>query len=76
MASEDGESRPTRGSVGNDGTLRIWDPGEGKLLQTLTGHEGSIDALGVSPDGKLLVTGGRDKTVRVWVIGRHGRKPR
>jgi RNA polymerase sigma factor (sigma-70 family) len=36
----------------------------GKLLA----HEGSVFACGYSPDGKLLATGGQDKTVSVWEL--------
>jgi hypothetical protein len=31
-------------------------------------HEESIGAVGFSPDGKLLATGGHDRTVRIWRI--------
>lgn len=30
------------------------------------GHEGAVYALATSQDGKFLVTGGRDRTVRLW----------
>jgi WD40 repeat protein len=30
------------------------------------GHEGAVYALATSPDGKYLLTGGRDRTVRLW----------
>ncbi len=32
----------------------------------IKGHEGSVNSAGFSPDGKLIVTGGADKTARVW----------
>jgi hypothetical protein len=31
-------------------------------------HEEAIGAVGFSPDGKLLATGGHDRTVRIWRI--------
>jgi WD40 repeat protein len=37
-------------------------------LREFAGHTGTIGALAVIPDGSLLVTGGDDKTVRVWEV--------
>lgn len=31
-----------------------------------TGHSGSIHALAISPDGKWLVSGGQDSTLKIW----------
>jgi len=38
------------------------------LEQTLNGHLGSIRALKFSPDGKLLISGSYDKTIKQWSI--------
>lgn len=35
---------------------------------TLQGHEGEITCLTSSPDGTLLVSGGRDHTIRLWSL--------
>lgn len=32
----------------------------------LRGHDGSVNCVCFSPDGKLLATGGRDQTIRLW----------
>jgi len=46
-------------------TASLTPPG-GPLLRTLTGHDGSVNAVAVSADGRRAVSGGYDKTVRVW----------
>lgn len=44
----------------------IWDVSSGKVVQSLTGHNGIIQDLAFSPDGKLLATVGTDSTIRLW----------
>ena len=44
-------------------------PGSGTAVRSYVGHSDKLNALGATPDGKLLVTGGNDKTVRVWEVG-------
>jgi hypothetical protein len=36
------------------------------LLTTLTGHKGVVLSVGFSPDGARLVSGGADRTLRLW----------
>ena len=37
-----------------------------ELEMTLTGHEGWVWAVGVTPDGQRAISGGADGTLRVW----------
>ncbi len=46
--------------------LTLWDVAAGTNLSTCEGHEQSIGAAALSPDGKTLVSSGLDKTLRVW----------
>jgi hypothetical protein len=43
---------------------------------TFAGHNGPVQAMAVSPDGKYLLTGGADETVRLWDVaaGRETRR--
>ncbi|MBD2665947.1 WD40 repeat domain-containing protein [Richelia sinica] len=36
------------------------------LLHSLTGHSHVVNSLAISADAKILVSGSRDKTVRIW----------
>jgi eukaryotic-like serine/threonine-protein kinase len=49
---------------GND--IQVWDVSSCKELMTLSGHERGIESISYSPDGTKIVSGGKDKTVRVW----------
>ncbi|MBR8837823.1 MAG: WD40 repeat domain-containing protein [Stigonema ocellatum SAG 48.90 = DSM 106950] len=39
-----------------------------QLLQSFTGHSHVVRSLAVSADGKILVSGSRDKTIKIWQL--------
>jgi hypothetical protein len=44
----------------------VWDAQSGQDLLTLKGHTGWVISVSYSPDGKRIVSGSGDKTVKVW----------
>ena len=55
---------------GKSGIIYLWDLNHSKKPRTFTGHTAIIWALAFSPDGKRLVSGSNDKTVRLWNVER------
>jgi WD40 repeat protein len=51
-----------------DGTILLLDSSTGEILNTLTGHTGSITALTFTADGLYLVSGSVDGTVGFWGV--------
>lgn len=50
----------------HDGTLRIWDLSDGRVLAEVAAHPGMIAALQYSPDGQHVVTTGALGAIRIW----------
>jgi guanine nucleotide-binding protein subunit beta-2-like 1 protein len=53
-------------TVGWDGYLKIWNNQSFSIKDSLRVHDGTIEALTVSPRGNFIVTGGKDMKVRVF----------
>ncbi len=52
-------------TAGRDGVVRVWNLA-GKDEGALFGHVGRVTGLGVSPDGRTLVSGGATGEVKFW----------
>ena len=54
-------------AAGNDaGVVRVWLVGEDKPRAALTGHEGGVRSVAVKDGGRWVLTGGADRTLRLW----------
>jgi hypothetical protein len=54
--------------LGNDDTILIVDPHTGQVALRLRGHQGRVDDLAFSPDGRSLLSGSRDSTAFLWSL--------
>ena len=61
--------------------MKLWGVVSETLRQTLSGHDSMVNAVALSPNGKLLASGSLDKTIMLWrrkknVTGSTGRETR
>ncbi len=55
-------------SGSSDQTIILWNAKDGTILATLAGHEAPVCGVGMSSDGKRLVSSSNDGTIFVWDI--------
>jgi WD40 repeat protein len=53
---------------GDDDTVCIVELAGGKLIHRFKGHENEVTAVAVAPDGKTLISGSKDRTIRFWDV--------
>jgi len=51
---------------GLDLNAQVWDAETGKVLATLSGHEGPVRSATFSPDGRLVLTRADEPVARLW----------
>src|SRR5438876_1236528 len=65
-ATQSEAQRPTIKLANGDQTIKLWDTKNWTVAATLRGHEFEIWSVAFSPDGKRLISSGKDDTIRVW----------
>jgi len=50
----------------NGTVLGLWDAVTGQKIREFTGHTGFINQVGMSPDGRFVVSSATDGTARIW----------
>jgi len=50
--------------------IRVWDTLTGQEVTQFKGHQGSVSVLGVSPDGRSLVSGSVDTAAISWALNK------
>ncbi|KAG8727225.1 hypothetical protein FRC12_022690 [Ceratobasidium sp. 428] len=53
-------------SASEDGTLSLFSSRDWVLLRTLKGHKGKVNDVAMHPSGKLALSVGKDRTLRMW----------
>lgn len=53
-------------SGSEDNSIVLWDVSSKNVMQRLEGHKGAVLSLDTHPTEQVIVSGGLDKTVRVW----------
>ena len=61
---------PDSSTLANTGyeSVGLWKVDSGEKIATLTGHAGWVNAVAFSPDGRSLISGGNDETLRIWNV--------
>ncbi|MBV9229399.1 MAG: WD40 repeat domain-containing protein, partial [Chloroflexi bacterium] len=46
--------------------MKVWNLSSGKEVRTLTGHADLVICVALSRDGRTLISGSADSTIKVW----------
>ncbi|EKM81619.1 hypothetical protein AGABI1DRAFT_69942, partial [Agaricus bisporus var. burnettii JB137-S8] len=57
-------------SASEDGTLCLFHARDWTVLRTLKGHKGRVNSIAVHPSGKVALSVGKDRALRMWDLMR------
>ncbi|MEL6342828.1 MAG: hypothetical protein AAFV53_06820 [Myxococcota bacterium] len=52
--------------VGDERGAKCWSVSDGRWVRAYDSHRGAVRTMAIHPNGKALITGGRDQAVRLW----------
>lgn len=55
-------------TAGYDRDIHLWDLASGKLLRSMTAHNGAVYDLAFSPDGTVIASASGDGTCKIWQV--------
>jgi len=55
-------------SISTENQLTLWDSATGKVIRQFPAQGDDVNVVAFDPTGTLLVSGGDDKTVRIWEV--------
>ena len=55
-------------AMNEENNITFWNADTGQRLHQLSGHTERVTSLAFSPDGKILVSGSYDRTIRLWNV--------
>lgn len=50
--------------------VRLYEAQTWKLNATLAGHDGRVNSIAFSSEGRLLASGGQDRTLKLWDVAK------
>jgi len=55
-------------TLGVDETIRLWRASTGGVVKVIEDHSKFVNAFAITPDGKSLISGGADHSIRFWQL--------
>lgn len=55
-----------------DKLIKVWNAERGESVMTLAGHDGWVNKVIFHHNGKYLLSGSDDKSVRIWDLANNG----
>jgi serine/threonine protein kinase len=68
LVSNDGNFLVSGSGNNDSGTITIWDLNIGQEIQTFNDHMHTVSALAITPDGKRLISGSHDRSIKIWEV--------
>ena len=65
--SPDGKSVVSVGGE-RERVILMWDVVTANTIATFRGHTASVVCLAISPDGRLLASGSKDESIKLWEV--------